>query len=121
MATTFVAPPSQFFPVPLRIVISPFIGYDASNNTTDIIMCDSRELGVLITDEQPVTEEWKDPARDIHKVKIRERYTMALLNNGLATRHAKGVKVAKSFPIEDLLQWQAGTGALPTGEEIFPL
>ena len=118
VATTFVPPPSQFFPIPFRIVISPFIPYNATLNTTDIIMCDSRELGVLITDEQPVTEEWKDPARDIHKVKIRERYAMALLNEGQATRQAKNVLIGRSYAIEDLLVWEASAGAvLPTEED----
>jgi len=111
VATTYVAPPSQFFPVPFRIIISPFIPYNPTLNTTDIIMCDSKELGVLITDEMPVTEEWKDPARDIHKVKIRERYAMALLNEGQATRQAKNVKIARSYAIEDLLTWDASGGA----------
>jgi hypothetical protein len=121
IATTFVQPPSNFFPVPLSVVISPYIPYDASLNTTDIIMCDRSELGVLIVDEEPVTEEWKDPARDIHKVKVRERYSMALLNAGQAVRQAKGCLIGRSFPIEDLLNWQAGTGALPTGETAFPI
>jgi hypothetical protein len=31
-----------------------------------------------------VTEEFDDPARDIRKIKIRERYGIAILNEGMA-------------------------------------
>jgi hypothetical protein len=122
LATTHTMPPNGFWPIPLSIIVSPFIPYDASTNTTDIILCDRNELGVLITDELPVTEEWDDPAHDIRKVKIRERYAMALLNSGNAVRQAKSVKVDRSYAIEDLLEWQAGSGALPTTEDtgVFP-
>jgi hypothetical protein len=45
---------------------------------------DSANLGALIVDEEPMTEEFDDPARDIRKIKIRERYGIAILNEGQA-------------------------------------
>ena len=120
IATTQTMPPNGFWPVPLTVVVSPYIPFDASTNTTDIILCDRNELGVLIVDEDVVSEEWDDPAHDIRKVKLRERYAIATLNQGNAIRKAKGVKVDRSYAIEDLLEWQAGTGELPTSEAAFP-
>ena len=40
------------------------------------------ELGVLLVDEELTTEEWRDPARDITKIKFRERYCFGILNEG---------------------------------------
>jgi HK97 family phage major capsid protein len=121
VASTHTNVPRPFFPVPLNIVVSPFVPYDATLNTTEIWMCDRAELGVIVVDEDVTTDQWNDPARDIRHVKLRERYALALLNQGQAMRQAKGVLVGKSYPIEDNLSWEAGTGALPTGEGAFPI
>jgi hypothetical protein len=47
-------------------------------------MMDTSELGAIIVNEDPTTEEWNDPARDIMKIKVRERYGMVLFIEGLA-------------------------------------
>ena len=57
-------------------------------------MLDSKELGALVVAEDPTTEEWVDMARDIRKVKIRERYGIALYNEG------NSVSVAQNISIE---------------------
>lgn len=115
-ATTLTQVPN-LFPVPLTIVVSPFIAFDALNKLTDIIMADRNELGILVVDEDPVTESWDDPRRDIRSVKIRERYALALDNQGEAVRQAKNVRIAKNYDYEDNIgiRWTAGSGALPTG------
>jgi hypothetical protein len=73
------------------------------------------ELGILVVDEEVTTDEWMDSARDIHHVKLRERYGLALLNNGQAVRQIKGVYIGKNYPIEELGTWELGTGTPPTG------
>lgn len=74
----------SYFPIPFRIIVSPFVPYDPINRRTDIMIFDSANLGALIVDEEPMTEEFDDPARDIRKIKIRERYGIAILNEGQA-------------------------------------
>jgi hypothetical protein len=123
---TFVQDPEQLmttnipvpdiFPYPLRLVISPFIPFDGTASTTDLILCDSSEIGILSVNEEPVTDQWEDPERDITKVKIRERYAINIMNDGRGLRVARNVIVGRAYNFEDSLQWQAGTGALPTGE-----
>jgi hypothetical protein len=103
------------FPTGLRIITSPFVPFDAAANTTDIWMCDVNELGILVVDEDVTTDEWSDSARDIHHVKLRERYGLALLNNGQAVRQFKSCYIGKNYPIEELATWELGTGTPPTG------
>jgi hypothetical protein len=86
--------PDLGFPFPFQVIVSPFIYFDPINKITDIIICDSNELGVLVVDEDPVTEDFDDPSVDIRKIKIRERYGLAILNEG------QGVGVMKNVSIK---------------------
>lgn len=116
-ASTYANVPN-LFPAPLRIIVSPFCSYTASSGTTpaktDIIMCDSNELGILVTDEDVTNEEWDDPNRDIRSIKFRERYGLGILNEGKAVAVAKNVDIEKAYDLEDNLNWQAGSGSLPS-------
>lgn len=112
LATTQVGVPSQFPFGPLKIIVSPFIGYDAANNATDIHLVDTSQLGYLIEDEAVTTEEFSDPARDIHKVKFRERYAITGTQDNRG-KIARNVVITKGYDLDDLVRWQAGTGDLP--------
>jgi hypothetical protein len=114
---TLWAPVPNIFPAPLAIVVSPFIFFDATTKATDIIMADRNELGIIVVDEDPVTESWDDPRRDIRSTKIRERYALALDNQGEAIIQAKGVRIDKNYDYEDNIgiRWTTGSGSLPTG------
>lgn len=96
IATTFTNVPS-FFPYPFKIIVSPYMPYYAGSNTIDIIMCDLSQLGVLIVDEEVTTDRWEDPARDIVKVKLRERYALANVNDGKGTGILKGISLARGY------------------------
>jgi hypothetical protein len=71
--------------------------YYAGSNTIDIVMCDLASLGVLIVDEEVTTDRWEDPARDIVKVKLRERYAVANINDGKGTGILRGISLARGF------------------------
>jgi len=96
LATTMVDVPGVF-PYPFRIVVTPYMPYDSTTNTVDIVMCDLNELGVMVVDEDVVTEAFDDPARDIRKVKLRERYGLGTMNNGQGTGLIKGVFCGRTF------------------------
>lgn len=66
----------------MSVMVSPLVKYDPIKKLSDIMIFDRGELGVLLVDEDPTTEEWDDPARDIRKIKIRERYALGMLNEG---------------------------------------
>ena len=71
--------------------MSPFVDFRHDDQTTDIMVFDSSNLGYIMVDEEPTTEEWNDPARDIMKVKIRERYSLGMLEEGLAAGVMKNI------------------------------
>jgi len=86
----------SYLPTPFRIIVSPFVPYNPtggpnSSPVTDIYMVDSREVGALIVDEDVTTDEWNDPSVDIRKIKLRERYGIAILNEGQAIGVIKNV------------------------------
>ena len=100
IASTFTNVPSPF-PTSFRIVVSPYMPYNATTLRTDIVFCDSSELGLLIVDEELTTDEWMDPARDIKKIKMRERYGLAVMNDGRGIGLMKGIRIGKSFDFAD--------------------
>jgi HK97 family phage major capsid protein len=100
LATTFTNVPSPF-PTSFKIVVSPYMPYNASSLRTDIVLCDSNELGLLVVDEELTTDEWTDPARDIRKIKMRERYGVAVMNDGRGIGLMKSIRVGKSFDFTD--------------------
>jgi hypothetical protein len=103
LATTMTQVPG-LFPYPFRIVVTPYMPFTASNNTTDIILCDVSQLGVLVVDEEVVVDSWEDPARDIMKIKLRERYGLGSVNEGKGSGIIKGVSLKKSFDFSHNLQ-----------------
>lgn len=108
----------NLFPAPLRVIVSPFLTYTAQSGSTaavtDIILCDTNELGILVVDEDVTNEEWDDPNRDIRSIKFRERYGLGILNEGNAIAIAKNVNITRSYAMEDYINWDVGSGAMPT-------
>ena len=118
VAGTYTNVPSPF-PLPFNIVVSPYMPYTASTSRTDIVFCTASELGLLIVDEELTTDEWVDPARDIKKVKMRERYGMAMVNDGKGIGLMKSIKIAKSHDFANKLQAQinvTGLGNVLSGD-----
>ncbi len=90
--------------VPLAIIVSPFVWFDARRRLTDIYMFDRNELGILWVEEDVNSGEWTDPARDLLKVKMREKYAISILAEGLSTGVMRNVFVR---PNEIVLPAQA--------------
>jgi len=97
LATTSSPVPGTFPFGQIRIIITPFVDYDLTSNATDIWLFDSRDLGIMVVDEDVMTEQWNDPEHDVQSIKLRERYGLANANNGRSIRRAKSVVVTKSF------------------------
>jgi hypothetical protein len=103
--------------LPLMIIVSPFVPFDARSRLTDIYMFDRNELGALIVDEELTTGEWDDPARDIKKIKVRERYALAIFAEGMSIGKISNVKVV---PNEIVLPAQATIQTSSTIQAIDP-
>lgn len=87
-----------------RIIVSPFVPFDPRRKLSDIYMFDSSNLGALIVDEEVTTEEFTDPKVEMRKIKLRERYGLAVLNEGQAIATMKNIHVV---PNEIVLPAQA--------------
>ena len=111
LATTYTNVPSMF-PATFKIVVSPYIPVDTANNLTHIILADSNELGILVVDEDVMTEDFRDPMRDIQKVKLRERYGLAVLNEGQGIGLFKNISLARGFDFASTIsaQYDLGSG-----------
>lgn len=82
-----------YFPFPFRIIVSPFVQFNPATRLTDVMVFDSAELGALIVDHDIEVDEWDDPAVDIHKVKMKERYGIGIFSEGMAIGVMKNIKV----------------------------
>lgn len=96
LATTFTRVPS-LFPTQFNIIVSPYMPFTASSNKTDIVFCDINELGILVVDEEVTSDEWTDPSKDIMKMKFRERYGLAIKNDGRAVGVLKNITIGKNI------------------------
>ena len=83
-----------YFPHPLKVLVSPFVPYNTKNNTCDIMIFDSSNLGALVVDSDVVMDEWKDLSTDINKIKLKERYAFAIYEDGLA------IGVLRNIPVK---------------------
>lgn len=81
----------SYWGMDMKIIVTPWAPYNPLKKRGDIIVCDSEELGVLLVDEDLTTEEWKDPAHDILKIKFRERYCFGIMNEGQSVAVLKNV------------------------------
>lgn len=82
----------SYFGMDMQILVTPYAKFDPIKKLTDVIICDRNELGVMLVDEELTTEEWNDPARDIRKIKFRERYSFGILNEGQSVAVLRNIK-----------------------------
>ena len=67
--------------------------YNERNETCDIMIFDSANLGALVVDEDVSMDSWEDMNADIIKVKLKERYAFAVYEDGLATGVMRNVPI----------------------------
>ena len=94
----------NYWGLPFRVIVSPFVPYDPRTQRTDLYIFDSSQLGALVVDHDIVVDEFDDPRNDIKKVKMKERYAIAMLNEGKAVATIRNIK---AVPNEVVLPAQA--------------
>ena len=77
----------------LTLLVSEFVPYNEVTNTADIIMLDTRNTGVLITNEPLVIDNWDEKANDMKVFKLREKYALAMYEQGRAVAIAKNISL----------------------------
>lgn len=107
-ATWQVSP--SYLPSPLQVIVThyvPFVygaqGIERMDTgcTTNVIMVDSNNCGVIGQSEAVRTDRWIDPERDITNIKLREQYGMAVLEQGKGIAKASNVAIARNYNFEN--------------------
>ena len=86
-------------PVPMNLSFSPFVKFDKVNKKFDMYCLDRSNVGVIAQRESLQTDNWSDPERDIRLLKIKERYGVAVLDNGRGIAVARNLAVAPTYPV----------------------
>ena len=87
----------SYFPFGFNILVSPLCPYDPDDETGDIFLLSSGNVGFYLVDEDPTTVEWRDESVEVVKVKIRERYGFAVAHEGQGVGVMRNVKCAQNF------------------------
>jgi hypothetical protein len=116
--TTFQTHARSIFPANLGMIVSPFIPFDSTSDpkTTTIHLVDRDEVGVIVQDEDVMMDRFEDPHRDLQIMKWRERYGLAISNDGEGMVSAKGISIEKGFDFEST----ARLAISPTGDPLLP-
>lgn len=77
----------------LTVIPSPYVPYDEVTNTASLIMVDTRNTGVLITNEPLTIDGWDEKANDLKVIKLREKYALALYDQGRAVAIARNISL----------------------------
>jgi len=105
----------SYFPHPLSVIVSPFAPYNVNNNTCDIMLFDSNNLGAMVVDHDVVMDEWKDMSTDSKKIKMKERYGFAIYEDGLGVGMLRNVPIVANeiaFPLQATISATGSVGEL---------
>lgn len=103
-----VAP--SYLPSPIEVIVTHMVPFVYGNKgierldsgcTTNVIMVDSSNCGVMGQSMPVETDRWTDPERDIENIKMREAYGFAVLEQGKAIAKASNIAVARNFNFEN--------------------
>ena len=100
----------------LKIIVSPFVPYYLVSGAsvganiqdpngkyaTNIIFADSTKCGLILQKENAKMEEWQDVEREINFIKIRERFGMALQEQGRAIAIAKNIVIDRHYNFDNV-------------------
>jgi len=103
-ATWQIAP--TYLPSPIQVIVTNYVPFSYGSQgiermdtgcTTNVIMVDSDNCGVIGQSEQVRTDRWTDPERDILNIKVREAYGFAVLEQGKAIAKASNIAIARNY------------------------
>lgn len=94
---------------PFKVLVTPYVPYykilsgtRAGKYACNIIFADSRKGGLILQKENPTMEQWNDIEREINYIKIRERYGMALQDQGRAVAVARNVVIDRTYAFDNV-------------------
>jgi len=107
MGATFNIEP-RYLPSPLKVLVTPYMAYTpaegATKAKTSIAMADSTRCGIVLNKEGVSLDEWNDPERDIKAMKIKERWGMALFEQGKGVGISRNITIDRNYAFENVNQ-----------------
>lgn len=110
-----------FAGLPLRIIVSPLMPYDPSEKLGTIFLVASGMIGYHLIDEVPTTVEWRDEDHETVKVKIRQRDSFAVINDGMGIGVFKNIKNDQNFYHGDVQLTQSVSGTITEIDSSTPV
>lgn len=77
----------------LTVITSNLVPFDPVARTTSIILVDSSATAILNEQEELTVDSWDEMARDIIAVRLKEAYSVDIIDEG------RGIAVAKNIPL----------------------
>lgn len=89
--------PPSYFPWRLRIIVSPFIPFDKDREIGDIYLVSEGNVGFYLEDGSLEQVEWRDEEHEKTTIRLKERYTFAVANDGQGVCVFKNVKMTPNY------------------------
>lgn len=77
----------------LTVIPSPYVPFDKATRTASIYMLDTSNTGAIVINEALNLDSWENKENDVQVVKIKEKYGMALYDQGRAVAIAKNISI----------------------------
>jgi len=87
----------SYMPWTMKIIVSPFVPFDPTTGLSDIYLLSSGNVGLLLVDENPIEVNWRDEDHEVVKVKIRERYSFHVANEGFGIGLLKNIPLSRNY------------------------
>jgi len=91
-------------PMAVQITLTPFAPFNYLDKKFDMFVVDRNEVGVLVVKDDISIEQWDNPERDIRALKVKERYSPGILNNGHGISCAKNIAYAQTYPEPEVIR-----------------
>ena len=108
--STFYVQP-KFIDKPLKVIVSPLVPYYKVNDSsspangkfaTNIILADSMNCGIILQKENPSMDEWDDIEREVHFLKVKESYGLAMKDQGRHVAVLRNIVIDRTYAFENM-------------------
>lgn len=85
--------PSYMSPFPFTVIPSYAVYCNMKTKRTDLILAQAGEIGAILQEGGVEIDDWTDFARDIRKLKVKERWSLVIYHDGQAIGTARNITI----------------------------